>query len=618
MVGVCFWIFNIILLANLCLAKPKVCPKVCNCLGTYVDCASRQFDNIPSNIPEWATHLNLQNNSIKKLSDVNLKHLSELTELILNKNNIGFIPKDALQYQSQLKILELNRNKVRTIDALTFKSLSHLSSLKLKRNEISEVSDGAFYGLKKINKLILDYNHLKVISKGWLYGLETLKELSINHNDIDQIDQDVWEFCQDLHILELSFNNLEYVNIDTFKGLGQLEKLSLNNNNISHIKEGSFVHLPNLKLLNLSNNKIWWIVEDANGMFRGLLNLVKFHLAGNQIKTINAKAFVGLKNVTYLNLNNNSIASVRENAFSEMPQLKDLIINTTSLLCDCNLRWFLDWINLKEMKVQAVVCAHPEGLRGQSLLNVTSNLTCDETQPRLIEEPDPAIMALKGGNVSLVCKARSSSSSVMQFMWKKDNLELVNQNILLISRTDPDGKSTETTSQLNLINVENSHAGKYQCVATNRFGTTYSQKATISVLVYPTFYKTPKNVTVRVGDTVKWECAANGEPPPEIGWRKDGGNDFPAARERRMRVMPMDDTFFILDVKITDMGVYGCTAHNAAGKIVANASLIVEERPSLIKKMEDKEFSTGEHVVLQCLARGKFTIIIIYCISMFI
>lgn len=82
-------------------------------------------------------------------------------------------------------------------------------------------------------------------------------------------------------------------------------------------------------------------------------------------------------------------------------------------------------------------------------------------------------------------------------------------------------------------------------------------------------------MTVRAGTTARLECAARGDPQPEIAWQKDGGDDFPAARERRMHVMPNDEVFFIVSVKSTDQGVYSCTATNAAGTIVANSTVQV-------------------------------------------
>ena len=94
-------------------------------------------------------------------------------------------------------------------------------------------------------------------------------------------------------------------------------------------------------------------------------------------------------------------------------------------------------------------------------------------------------------------------------------------------------------------------------------------------LVFPAFTKTPVDIKEKTGQTARLECHAEGSPPPEIAWKKDGGDDFPAARERRMHVMSNDHVFFIVDLKAADMGVYSCTAQNVAGVIVANATLTV-------------------------------------------
>jgi len=93
--------------------------------------------------------------------------------------------------------------------------------------------------------------------------------------------------------------------------------------------------------------------------------------------------------------------------------------------------------------------------------------------------------------------------------------------------------------------------------------------------VFPRFLKIPSDITVKTSTTARLECSAVGHPPPEIAWQKDGGYDFPAARERRMHVMPSDDVFFIGNVKSEDQGVYTCTAKNNAGVIRANATLAV-------------------------------------------
>ncbi|XP_073906829.1 leucine-rich repeats and immunoglobulin-like domains protein 1 isoform X3 [Castor canadensis] len=42
------------------------------------------------------------------------------------------------------------------------------------------------------------------------------------------------------------------------------------------------------------------------------------------------------------------------------------------------------------------------------------------------------------------------------------------------------------------------------------------------------------DLTIHSGSMARLECAAKGHPAPQISWEKDGGTDFPAARERRM------------------------------------------------------------------------------------
>ena len=93
--------------------------------------------------------------------------------------------------------------------------------------------------------------------------------------------------------------------------------------------------------------------------------------------------------------------------------------------------------------------------------------------------------------------------------------------------------------------------------------------------MFPHFSKKPQDVTVKAGTTARLECSATGRPNPTIAWSKDGGDDFPAARERRMYVMPDDNIFFIVDVTKLDEGMYTCTAKNEAGSISSNLNLTV-------------------------------------------
>ncbi|KAF4519554.1 hypothetical protein B566_EDAN004758 [Ephemera danica] len=539
------------------------CPRNCSCLQTLLDCAKQKISNVPQNLPHWVEDLNLNHNQLLNFHRGSLDNLTKLKQLLLNRNQ------------------DLNRNKLTVIEGLSFNGLESLNTLKLKYNSITVLEDAAFYELKNMANLHLDYNNISVVTKSWLYGLSSLHNLSLSFNNVELIKPSGWEFCPKLIELDLSNNKLQSIEKGTFEHLKQLKRLNLNQNLISNIAEGAFDSTTLLEVLELNGNEISWTIEYMAGAFMSLGSLSKLGLASNLFNSINKKAFVGLEMLQHLDLNNNMITSLQENAFSGMKQLRKLDMNSSSLLCDCNLKWFPAWLQRPGYSGYIMArCAHPPRLKGRLISESDAdNFTCNDfPKPRIIEEPNKIIKALKGENVTLTCHAMSSSNSTMTFLWKKDNVNLKSNGIIQnYAREDND--LSEQWSELKLFNISYSEAGKYQCVISNEFGTTYSQESKVSVLIYPTFTKNPGNLTQTTGSTAILECVAEGVPKPQIAWQKDGGNDFPAARERRMHVIPADHMFFIVNVKLSDMGLYSCTAENEAGKIVTNASLTVLGSP---------------------------------------
>ncbi|XP_063811469.1 leucine-rich repeats and immunoglobulin-like domains protein 2 [Pseudophryne corroboree] len=562
---------------------------------------SSSFPRIP------LKYLNLSNNKIATLEVGSLDNLSgSLIALKLNRNKISVIQPKSLKLP-HLQYLELRRNRIQIVESLTFQGLDSLKSLKMQRNGINKLMDGAFFGLDNMEHLELEYNNVTDINKGWLYGLRSLQQLYMNQNAVQKISQDAWEFCQNLLDLDLSDNQLIRLDEFAFAGLTSLEKLNLGDNRINHVAEGVFKGLTNLVTLDLRNNEISWAIEDSNEAFAGLLKLQTLILQGNKIKSITKKAFTGLDSMQHLDLSNNGIMSVQENAFAHI-KLKELILNTSSLLCDCQLKWFPQWlIDSGLQHAVNVSCAHPDGLCGRSLLSVISeDFICNNfPKPQIKVHPETTV-ALRGMNVTLICAAGSSSDTPMSTAWRKDGEVLYDAKVETFARYQKHGAELlEYTTFLHISNVNFTDEGKYQCVITNHFGTNYSSKAKLTVNEMPSFLKTPMDLTIRTGAMARLECAAEGSPTPQIAWQKDGGTDFPAARERRMHVMPEDEVLFIVSVKIEDMGLYSCTAQNSAGSISTNVTLTVLETPSFIRPLEDRTVARGETAVLQCIAGGS-------------
>ncbi|KAM9326761.1 leucine-rich repeats and immunoglobulin-like domains protein 1 [Gastrophryne carolinensis] len=552
--------------------------------------------------------LNLGSNKLGSLNAGSFDNLSRsLLMLRLSKNRITQLPVKAFRLPL-LTQLELNRNRIRLIEGLTFQGLDNLEALKLQRNNISKLADGAFWGLARMQILHLEYNSLTEVNSGSLYGLRSLQQLYLSNNSISKISSGGWSFCQKLQELVLSHNNLTRLDGGSLADLGSLTVLRLSHNAISLVAEGAFKGLQRLRILELDHNEISGTIEDTNGAFIGLDSLNKLSLFGNKIKSVARNAFSGLGALEHLNLGGNAIRSVQAEAFGEMKMLKELYINSEGFLCDCHLKWLPPFLaEHKLLSGVKAVCAHPESLEGKSIFTVPAkSFVCeDQPKPHITVQPEKT-MAVLGKDIRFSCSAASSSSSPMTFVWKKDNEILHNAELENVANIrERDGDVMVYTTTLYLRNVTFDHEGHYQCIITNHFGSTYSHKAGLIVNVLPSFTKTPRDNTIRAGTTARLECAADGHPTPEIAWQKDGGTDFPAARERRMHVMPDDDVFFITDVKLEDMGIYSCTAQNSAGSVSANATLTILEMPFLAQPLEDRTVSAGATLALQCKANGS-------------
>ncbi|XP_038627960.1 leucine-rich repeats and immunoglobulin-like domains protein 1 isoform X3 [Tachyglossus aculeatus] len=631
------------------------CPTNCKCTEKLLDCSSLRLAALPVEHPPWGAvtlqHnkirsvegsllklyislevLDLSSNNIMEIRSTCFPHGLVLKELYLGSNRISTLEPGAFDSLSRslrtlhlsknrithlpvkafklprLTQLELNRNRIRQIEGLTFQGLDSLDVLKLQRNRISRLTDGAFWGLAKMQVLHLEYNSLTEVNSGSLYGLTALHQLNLSNNSISRISRDGWSFCQKLHELILSFNNLTRLDEESLADLSSLHILRLSHNSISHIAEGAFKGLRNLRVLDLDHNEISGTIEDTNGAFTGLDSLNKLTLFGNKIKSVAKRAFSGLEGLEHLNLGENAIRSVQFDAFAKMKNLKELHINSDSFLCDCQLKWLPQWLTGRTLQAFVVAtCAHPESLKSQSIFSVPpESFVCDDfPKPQIITQPETT-MAVVGKDIRFTCSAASSSSSPMTFTWKKDNEVLPNADIENFAHVRAQASEVmEYTTILHLRRVTFGHEGRYQCVITNHFGSTYSHKARLTVNVLPSFTKMPHDIAIRTGTTARLECAATGHPNPQIAWQKDGGTDFPAARERRMHVMPDDDVFFIMNVKVDDMGVYSCTAQNSAGSVSANATLTVLETPSLVIPLEDRMVVVGDTVALQCKTTGS-------------
>lgn len=229
------------------------------------------------------------------------------------------------------------------------------------------------------------------IEKGGLLNITALSKLNLANNSIHTIGKDCWEFTQRIIHLDLSQNQLNEINAGTFDKLNKLKILDLHGNQISTIGSGALNATYNLESLDLSQNRISATIEDSYAPFASLNKLDTLYLNDNHIKAINKNAFLGLVSLTKLDISNNNITTIQDGAFQDQRNtqlLQHLNINSTDMICDCNVSWFYFWAKSAQsagVKRQSgsdksnidVRCAFPFALRNRRLLQLQKDdLTC--------------------------------------------------------------------------------------------------------------------------------------------------------------------------------------------------------------------------------------------------
>ncbi|XP_070240884.1 hemicentin-1 isoform X2 [Bos mutus] len=189
------------------------------------------------------------------------------------------------------------------------------------------------------------------------------------------------------------------------------------------------------------------------------------------------------------------------------------------------------------------------------------------------------ITVILNSPTSLVCEAYSYPPATIT--WFKNGTPLEsNQNIRIL----PGGRT------LQILNAQEDDAGRYACVATNEAGEMIKHYE-VKVYIPPIINKgdllgpglSPREVKIKVNNTLTLECEAYAIPSASLSWYKDGQ---PLKSDDHVTIAAGGHTLQIKEAQISDTGRYTCVASNVAGEDELDFDVNIQVPPSFQKLWE--------------------------------
>uniref|UniRef100_A0A673MSF6 Neural cell adhesion molecule 2 n=1 Tax=Sinocyclocheilus rhinocerous TaxID=307959 RepID=A0A673MSF6_9TELE len=178
-------------------------------------------------------------------------------------------------------------------------------------------------------------------------------------------------------------------------------------------------------------------------------------------------------------------------------------------------------------------------------------------------------------SVTFTCITSGSPDPQVTWYWKGHVIERSEQYVL---STLDGGKST-----LTIKNIRQGDGGPYTCRASNKAGSSESQLF-LKVFVQPHITQL-RNVTAVEGNAAMISCTAEGEPLPEISWRRasDGQTftDGDKSQDGRVEVRGRQgkSMLTISRVRLSDWGRFDCEALSRIGGHQKSMFLDIEYAP---------------------------------------
>lgn len=203
----------------------------------------------------------------------------------------------------------------------------------MNHNKLEHLNEGIFQGMPKLTTLYLDQNMITTIHNNAFVGLEAnLQSLSLASNQLQEFPSSALRPVHELTTLHIDDNKIERIDNKAFEGFGEhIKFLWLQNNRIKDIPPEAFQDLHSLEWIKLYNNLLTTLHYELMEPVLDTLQHIDIHSKFFKVPdwlmstTFHEKEKI-LWEFSYLHYN-----------FLNFP-------TGNPLVCDCELRWYHQWI----------------------------------------------------------------------------------------------------------------------------------------------------------------------------------------------------------------------------------------------------------------------------------
>lgn len=298
-----------------------------------------------------------------------------------------------------------------------------------------------------------------------------MQVLDVSGNALGELGADAFRSVGLINLQRIFMREarVKHVHRDAFRDLIILVEVDLSDNEVSRLDPETFLGNDRLRVLLLAGNPLGQL---GPRQFPPLPHLRTIDLQRCRLDSVHRDAFANVGALEALDLRRNRLRELSEAVFMSTGRLNTLQLDGNPWRCDCRLRGFRNWFLSSRLRSVPLTCAEPQEVAGRRWDALpASEFACAPA----VTLAETLVRAEVGGNVSFACNVKGDPEPEVTWFYNGRAIGSVNSSAGQESSTsmlviEVEEGLLEKWTNISVLNVSDTDAGEYSCVATNSHG----------------------------------------------------------------------------------------------------------------------------------------------------